>query len=192
MYRAATVRRLGGYRAAFEAAEDYDLWLRFSEVGEVANLAEPLIHYRYHEDSITWRQELRQAFSVRLAKRAAQFRRSTGQDPADALVAPPDWWAIISQTAFFAEDSRIFQFLELSDGALASTADLSRIDLQAFVGQVPLLTHRERKLGQRALVNLLGRAGRPTSLSSVRLVSLFVRLHPARALVLGWRACKRT
>jgi GT2 family glycosyltransferase len=187
-YRTAAVQRLGGYRTAFEAAEDYDLWLRFSETGKVANLAEPLIHYRFHKASESWRNELRQAFSVRLAKRAAQFRRSTGQDPAEVLVDPPDWWAVKSHTAFFAEDSRIFQFLELSDAALASTADLSRIDLQAFVDRVPLLTHRERKLGQYALLNLLGRAGRPASLSSTKLVSLFIRLHPARAFVLGWRS----
>jgi hypothetical protein len=186
VYRAAAVQRLGGYRAAFEAAEDYDLWLRISEVGKVANLPKPLMRYRFHKESVSWHNELRQTFSVRLAKRAAQLRRSEGQDPAEALIGPPDWWAIKSQTAFFAEDSRIFQFLELSDAAVASTADLDRIDLQAFAGQVPLLTHRERKIGQHAVVNLLGRAGRPPTLSSIKLVSLFVRLHPARALVLGW------
>ncbi len=31
MMRTALVRRIGGYRAAFRAAEDYDLWLRLAE-----------------------------------------------------------------------------------------------------------------------------------------------------------------
>ena len=34
MMRSAVVRKLGGYRAAFRAAEDYDLWLRLAELGE--------------------------------------------------------------------------------------------------------------------------------------------------------------
>ena len=99
-YRTAAVQRLGGYRAAFEVAEDYDLWLRLLEMGKGANLAKPLIHYRFHKQSVSWRNQLRQAFSVRLAKRAAQFRRSSGQDPAEGIVDAPDWWAMKSQTAF--------------------------------------------------------------------------------------------
>jgi GT2 family glycosyltransferase len=191
MYRTAAVQRLGGYRPSFEAAEDYDLWLRLSEVGKFANLAKPLIRYRHHEKNITQRKELRQAFSVRLAKRVAQIRQACGHDPAAELSGPPDWLASESQTAFFAEDARIYQFLELSDPALANVSSIGRTDLRAFAARVPLLTHRERKLAQYAIVNLLGNVGASSTLSSVELASLLLRLHPARALVLGWRLLVR-
>src|SRR5260221_252685 len=45
MMRTALVRRSGGYRAAFRAAEDYDLWLRMAEAGGIAKLADYFTHY---------------------------------------------------------------------------------------------------------------------------------------------------
>ena len=38
MARRAALVAAGGYRAAFLAAEDYDLWLRLSETADLANL----------------------------------------------------------------------------------------------------------------------------------------------------------
>jgi glycosyltransferase involved in cell wall biosynthesis len=54
MMRKCAVAGLGGYRAAFEWAEDYDLFLRLSEVGPLANLSEVLLRYRLHAKSITF------------------------------------------------------------------------------------------------------------------------------------------
>ena len=48
MMRADIVRELGGYRALFAVAEDFDLWLRVGDRHDVANLAEPLLKYRRH------------------------------------------------------------------------------------------------------------------------------------------------
>jgi hypothetical protein len=53
MMRAATVRQLGGYRREFYPAEDLDLWLRLGELGQLANLPEPLLRYRVHSGSIS-------------------------------------------------------------------------------------------------------------------------------------------
>lgn len=46
---------LGGYdtRYAQGGAEDYDLWLRFLRYHNAVNLAEPLLRYRLHGDSLT-------------------------------------------------------------------------------------------------------------------------------------------
>jgi hypothetical protein len=39
---------VGGYRRAFETAEDYDLWLRLSRVGKIANLPQVGVLWRRH------------------------------------------------------------------------------------------------------------------------------------------------
>jgi glycosyltransferase involved in cell wall biosynthesis len=186
VFRAALARDLGGYRAAFEAAEDYDLWLRISEAAEVANLSEPLIEYRVHAANVTNRKVIRQQFSVRLARGASRLRRELGKDPAAALREPPDWRAPESEASFYAEDARIYRFLELADPTIAAEADLRAIEPAVFAAQIGELTHGERRLGQLAVLNLLRRTDRGRHLSSAALVSLLVRLHPARACQLAW------
>ncbi len=46
MFRAAVVQQLGGYREDLAVCEDYDLFFRMAEKGEVANLDQPLTRYR--------------------------------------------------------------------------------------------------------------------------------------------------
>ena len=43
---------LGGYDERFLTAEDYDLWLRLADQYSVANIDEPLYHFRQHDESI--------------------------------------------------------------------------------------------------------------------------------------------
>jgi glycosyltransferase involved in cell wall biosynthesis len=52
MMRADAVRNVGGYREQFKTSQDLDLFLRLSEVGRLANLAEPLVQYRQHFESV--------------------------------------------------------------------------------------------------------------------------------------------
>lgn len=44
---------IGGYRKFFEPAEDFDLWLRISNLGELQNVPKSLIKYRLHEKQVT-------------------------------------------------------------------------------------------------------------------------------------------
>ncbi|MEA2781826.1 MAG: hypothetical protein QOK29_3370 [Rhodospirillaceae bacterium] len=191
MYRTAVARKLGGYRAVFEAAEDYDLWLRFTEVGDIANLPELLVRYRYYATNVTSRKTLRQLFSVRLAREASLGRRKNGYDPTASLASPPDWWAAEADKAFYADNARMYRFLELSDTKVAADFDLGRVDLSAFLQQFRRLTHAERKLAQLAVINLLRRRNRPPNLSTGALLFLLFRLHPARAARLAWSASAR-
>ena len=92
MMRADAVKAVGGYRAAFLGAEDYDLWLRLAERGAIANLPQPLVRYRVHAGGVSAQFAVRQCFSARLARLAAAERRGTGFDPAARLIEPPDWW----------------------------------------------------------------------------------------------------
>ena len=43
MIRKSALLKVNGYREGYCPAEDYDLWLRLSEVGKLANITEPLI-----------------------------------------------------------------------------------------------------------------------------------------------------
>ena len=180
MFRADLARALGGYRAAIEVAEDYDLWLRMAERTRIANLPETLVRYRVHRKSQTGRKEVRMAFSARLARRAAAERRAGRPDPIDGLTTPPDWGAIPADS-FFALDARDFRLLQYADPVIAKSLDPSAIDPAVFDGLAPRLDHRERRLAQRALLHLLRRDDRPSWLSRARLLGLMIWLHPARA-----------
>lgn len=48
------------YDEAYESAQDYDLWTRIMVSTQVANLAEPLILYRVHGDSVTTKKRVTQ------------------------------------------------------------------------------------------------------------------------------------
>jgi len=73
MARLQPIRELGGYQRDF--AEDLDLWLRLGEQGQLANLAEEVLHYRLHPASISERAGHRQRDAGRLACEAAWQRR---------------------------------------------------------------------------------------------------------------------
>ncbi|MGP9811530.1 glycosyltransferase [Rhodopseudomonas sp. NSM] len=182
MFRTEAARRVGGYRAAFEAGEDYDFWLRLADIGEIAILPEVLIRYREHGGSVTRTRELRQIYSARLAKLAGAARRGGRPDPSDALTAPPDWHDD-TPGDFERDSSRLFRMLELADPALARTVPASAIDLATISSQLSTLTAGERKFAQAAALNLL-RERRDLPVSRVSLVALLLRLGPARAVKL--------
>jgi glycosyltransferase involved in cell wall biosynthesis len=179
MMRADAVRRSGGYRTAFAAAEDYDLWLRMSEHGGIANLPEPLVSLRRHGASVSRRNAVRQAFSVRLAQRSAAARRANADDPAAAFAQPPDWWATEAEAAFFAPEVEFYRFLD-SDRA-AAPQHIAGVERRLFD-----LNHVERKLAQARLGEMLNETEfRPLRL---RIAALIALLHPGRALAMASRA----
>jgi len=53
MVRRSALDRVGGYRPEYEPAEDFDLWLRLAEVGELAVLPDRLVRYRVHPQSVS-------------------------------------------------------------------------------------------------------------------------------------------
>ena len=83
MFRRQFVLDLGGYRPAFDTAEDFDLWLRISEKAELANLARPVTYYRYHDDQVTSTQSRRQQACAIVARGLAKARRESRPDRVD-------------------------------------------------------------------------------------------------------------
>jgi GT2 family glycosyltransferase len=179
MMRTALARQVGGYRAAFRAAEDYDLWLRMAEASDVAVLPEVLIGYRLHEANLSRRDAIRQSFSVRLAQRCAAARRQGSGDPASGLEAPPDWWARDAETSFFAGDAALYRFLDADP--LAAQDYLPAVQSCVFA-----LNHAERRLAQAKLSAMLREIGRPLG-ERLHMLMLMAMLHPARAVSLAWR-----
>jgi len=157
MFRVELARRLGSFRPAFRAAEDYDLWLRIAEHAKTANVPEPLVDYRWHDENVTHRNAIRQAFSVRLAQRAAQARRQSGRDPADGLTEPPDWNAVQAQASFYASDALLYRLLERADPAAEGDTD---IDFSALADRFGELNHAERALAAHAMINHMRSADR--------------------------------
>ena len=81
MFRTQLLRDVGLYRAAFRYCEDYDLFLRLSEIAEIANLPDMLLHYRRSPGQMSVLNhgvQTRQAAYARLAHRE---RRAGLPDP---------------------------------------------------------------------------------------------------------------
>lgn len=71
---------LGGYRHVTDA-EDLDLWLRFSEVGRLANLPQVVLRYRIHPQQLSVRKCRQQGLSTAAALAAGAARRAGKPDP---------------------------------------------------------------------------------------------------------------
>lgn len=75
MMRRTVVLAVGGYRSNFEATEDIDLWLRLAERGSLGNVAEVLLDYRLHEESVSHRRRATQARNHLALARAGCLKR---------------------------------------------------------------------------------------------------------------------
>lgn len=70
MMRRNKILGLGGYKAEFKNAEDYDLWLRVSKLYPLSNISEPLLRYRFSVSGMTLSRKWEQLFYVYLAQSA--------------------------------------------------------------------------------------------------------------------------
>jgi len=183
MARTSVLRGIGGYRAAFEAAEDYDLWLRTAETSEIAILPEFLVSYRLHPGGVSARERLRQAFSVRLAQRAAEARRLRVSDPADALEGPPDWSGAMAANTFYADDAALYRWLDPSD---VSAAGARPAGGRSLIERLPELSHAERRLAAHALIARIRSADRSDSGAARELLLRLCRERPRAVLSAAW------
>ena len=87
MFRRDSFLELGGYDERFVTAQDYDMWLRFSERHPLANLPAPLYAYRFTVESVTVKRMVSQHRLAVLARRFAE-ERSAGAGTKDLEVTP--------------------------------------------------------------------------------------------------------
>lgn len=84
-YRSDAVQSIGGYRPRFHRAQDWDLWLRLSEIGELECLVEPLVRVRKHANQISHDESgRRQIIDSRTAMISYWIRQHKGEDPVSA------------------------------------------------------------------------------------------------------------
>ena len=86
--RREQVLQIGAYREACRHAEDYDLWLRLLELGEIDNLNVPLLYYRQHDEKISLKESFAQRLATECAKFAYQMRKNGEADPLDSVELP--------------------------------------------------------------------------------------------------------
>jgi hypothetical protein len=84
MFRRSVYRQVGGYRAAFRYAQDYDLWFRMAERGLIAYCPETLITEVINDTGISASRKQIQERLGFLARDCAMARRR-GQSEAGLL-----------------------------------------------------------------------------------------------------------
>jgi glycosyltransferase involved in cell wall biosynthesis len=89
MMRTELVRSVGGYREAFRHAEDYDLWLRLSEITDLGNLPDRLLLYRRSLGQVSQKYRYAQTLAAAVAWEAHILRLAGQQDPFDTVQAMP-------------------------------------------------------------------------------------------------------
>lgn len=79
MIRRWALAQVGGYDESMLYAQDLDLWLKLGEIGQLANLEEPILQYRLQTRSASARYQMVQRDEARQAcERAWKRRNITG------------------------------------------------------------------------------------------------------------------
>ena len=81
MFRRSAYNSVGGYRAEYRYAQDYDLFLRLSERYAVANIDKPLYKLRMHDRRISSARAEDQLKFALIARLAASERRASCGSP---------------------------------------------------------------------------------------------------------------
>lgn len=87
MLRREALLVAGGYRDAFQAGQDYDLWLRLAERGDLDNLPGVWYRWRLSREGVYTTRRAAQLRYAGIARMFAWQRARTGADSYDALAA---------------------------------------------------------------------------------------------------------
>jgi hypothetical protein len=85
LVRRTAFNLVGGYRAAFVFAHDYDLELRIAEHFACANLEQVVLNYRIHPNQVSLRKKSQQTLCLLAAQVAASSRRNGSPDPLNGI-----------------------------------------------------------------------------------------------------------
>ena len=89
MFRTQALHDAGLYRQAFRDCEDYDLFLRLSEIADIDNLPDILLHYRRSPGQMSVLNNASQTRQAGYARLAHEERRAGRRDPFDGLDSLP-------------------------------------------------------------------------------------------------------
>jgi glycosyltransferase involved in cell wall biosynthesis len=85
MFRKEYIDKIGVYREEFKLAEDFDFYLRISEIYDVANIPEPLYKWRLNIKSVSVAKKALEDKYASLAIELAKERRQSGKDKLKSL-----------------------------------------------------------------------------------------------------------
>ena len=90
MFRTDALRKAGLYRPAFGYCEDYDLFLRLSEIADIDNLPDTLLLYRRSPEQMSVANNAQQTEQAAYARLAHLVRKTGAADPfRDMARLPP-------------------------------------------------------------------------------------------------------
>lgn len=165
MMRRKVVEQVGAYRRAFEAAEDFDLWLRASDRFKLANLPDVILKYRKHNDQVSYKYSFRQSFSRDLAIISMKARSSSGKDIIEFDDDVPDLRSIATsyspEVRFLLELYDSVQKLELGNPIFDTEHDI------ILKGIREMLLSDSRRYKARLLGKLARNALRQKSLTNL-------------------------
>lgn len=190
MMRREPILALGGYRAAYRHAEDYDLWLRVSERGQLDNLEFVGLRYRKHDAAISQRCSPRQRLSTALAQATHALRRQGLPDPTDGMAAEPDLWTCRVLDELVPAHVEFFRMLAMAFGASGVHFDADQFQ-RRLKRQSADLVKQNRWLFIAALVQIIKRGPLSDPLS-IRLAMMSLRINPGRfaKLLFAWNRNK--
>lgn len=168
MFRAQVLRDAGLYRPAFRYCEDYDLFLRLSEIADIDNLPDILFHYRRSPGQMSVANNVRQTRQAVFARLAHRERLAGRADPFAGLEDLPP----VSELDSLVNRSGVGREVEADIMAALrySVADMNDAEFAAFCNAiasgVPLVGAMRSVL--RCLAN-----GRPVR--ATRLVTAILR-----------------
>lgn len=186
MIRKEALTKVKGYRAVVSYAEDYDLWLRISEIGySIANLPMPLLNYRMHGMNVSVIRRDAQILSATAAIMSHRCRKAGLKDPLES-VAKLDCtiFEAVPNDLRFDIDSIMF-VLRHSHVSLADETEIKEIWKNYKV-----LHSVEKKASVMAgfLTRMLrGAVGNRSFQLACSILVELVRLHPREIVTLLWR-----
>jgi glycosyltransferase involved in cell wall biosynthesis len=172
MLRRRRAIELGGFRAAYEGAEDYDFFLRMSERGQLDNVDVYGVLYRENPNGVSHTNSARQSLSADLARAAHRFRARQLPDPTLQLADAPEL------------DDPVLDLLLPNEirfhRAIAAAATGGVIDTKSILRELLRLrfTRRQARLAQRTIATLLRH--RPLDILGLRAMVRGLALGPRR------------
>jgi hypothetical protein len=113
MFRREAYDNVGGYRVQFSVAQDLDLWMRLSEVGECRATPEVLCERHLSKNSISAIRRAEQLSATKLLVRCAAARRS-GQDDSHLLakfIRQKRWHELFCWSPQKLQEARFYYFI---------------------------------------------------------------------------------
>ncbi|RTL60498.1 MAG: glycosyltransferase [Hyphomicrobiales bacterium] len=177
LMRRIPIMEMGGYRCAYECAEDFDLWLRASERGSIDNLDFVGLKYRIHAANVGATRLVQQQISTALAIATHKLRIGGKADPTDGLSKAPDIGSAQFLGSLIPGELRFFQ---LVDFLLRDNFEYSRAKLLVD-GQDPEILVKHAKLWHWVLTRL-ALAAPLADTNKWRLLARALALHPGRTV----------